>query len=220
MTLGRDERNEREGARRRPRWMTLLTVLLLLLGGRFFVTAVSDLHRVATGRAEVLSLDGSFDAQQEALLRGQVVLGNALSRHRPVSLAASAVARLGLGRIYLFAVAAVFSGDARGRRVALVAGLAGIVVSAGNALFLMLVVRRMLPWLTPMLADAFAQDAARSGRAGFDPGTVAAQARLFLVDVPLVVTGLGVLWSLLLIAYFRGRRVRLFYNQPRQADHV
>jgi hypothetical protein len=98
--------------------------------------------------------------------------------------------------------------------------LAGIVVSAGNALFLMLVVRRMLPWLTPMLADAFAQDAARSGRAGFDPGTVAAQARLFLVDVPLVVTGLGVLWSLLLIAYFRGRRVRLFYNQPRQADHV
>lgn len=220
MTLGRDERNEREGARRRPRWMTLLTVLLLLLGGRFFVTAVSDLHRVATGRAEVLSLDGSFDAQQEALLRGQVVLGNALSRHRPVSLAASAVARLGLGLIYLFAVAAVFSGDARGRRVALLAGWAGIVVSAGNALFLMLVVRRMLPWLTPMLTDAFAQDAARAGRAGFDPGTVAAQARLFLLDVPLVVTGMGVLWSLLLIAYFRGRRVRLFYNQPRQADHV
>jgi hypothetical protein len=71
-----------------------------------------------------------------------------------------------------------------------------------------------------MLVDGYAQDAARAGRAVLDAGTVAAQARLFLVDVPLVVTGMGVLWSLLLIAYFRGRRVRLFYNQPRQADHV
>jgi Na+-transporting methylmalonyl-CoA/oxaloacetate decarboxylase gamma subunit len=48
---------------------------------------------------------------------------------------------------------------------------------------------------------------------------VALQARLFLVDVPLVVTGLGMVFSLLLLAYFRGRRMRLFYNQPRQADH-
>jgi hypothetical protein len=188
---------------------------MLLLGGRFLVTSASDLYRVVTGNPEALQLDGRLDAQQETLLRGQVVLGNALSRHRPVSLAIHAVARLGLGLVYLFAVAAVFSGDARGRRVAVLAGFSGLVVGAGNVLFLMFVVRRMLPWLLPMLAYAYAQDAARAGRPGLVAEAVAEHARLFLVDAPLAVTGMGGLWSLLLIAYFRGRRVRLFYNQPR-----
>ena len=201
--------------RRRPRWMTLLTVLMLLLGGRMFVTGVSDLNRLLTAQPEVLSLDGSLDAQQEALLRGQVVLANALSRFRPATLAVHAVARLGLGLIYLFAVAALFSGDARGRRVSLLAGWAGIAVSAGNGLFLVLVVRGMLPWLEPMLADALARDAARAGRPLLDADAVALQARLFLLEVPLAVTAMGVLFSFILIAYFRGRRVRLFYNQPR-----
>jgi hypothetical protein len=213
------ESEENQG-RGRPRWMTLLTVLMLLVGGRFLMTSASDLYRVATGKAEVLSLDGTLDAQQEMLLRGQVVLGNALARHRPVSLSVHAVTRLGLGLVYLFAVAAIFSGDKRGRRAALLAGFAGIVASVGNVLFLEVVVRRMLPWLAPMLAHALAQDAVRAGRSALAPDAVAEQARLFLVDVPMVVTGMGVLWSLLLIAYFRGRRVRLFYNQLRQADHV
>jgi len=216
MTSRSDEGEER---RRRPRWMTLLAVLMLLIGGRLFITSASDLHRVATGKAEVLSLDGSLDAQQEALLRGQVVLSNALSRHRPVSLAVHAVARLLLGLVYLFAVAAVFSGDRRGGWVSVLAGWAGIAVSAGHVLFLLAVVRGMLPWLEPMLAYAMAEDAARAGRAGFAADMVAAQARLFLLDVPLVVAGIAVLWSVLLIAYFGGRRVRLFYNQPWQAHH-
>lgn len=221
--FGMGEReDDRDDARRapRPRWLTLLAVLLLLVGGRLFITSVSDLHRVASGKPEVLDLDGSLDAQQEALLRGQVVLGNALSRHRPVSLALNAIARLGLGLLYLFAVAAIFSGDARGRRVGVLVGWAGVVVSVGHALFLVGVVRPMLPWLAPMLGDALARDAVRAGRAGFDPRLATAQASFFLLQVPLAVTGMAVVWSLALIAYFRGRRVRLFYNgRRRQADH-
>ena len=107
MGWGSDDGQER---RRRPRWMTLLTVLMLLVGGRLFITSASDLHRLVTGELEVLGLDGSLDAQQEHLLRGQVVLSNALSRHRPVSLAMHATARLLLGLTYLFAVAAVTTG--------------------------------------------------------------------------------------------------------------
>jgi hypothetical protein len=30
---------------------------------------------------------------------------------------------------------------------------------------------------------------------------------------------MGVAFSLLMLVYFSGRRVRLFYNQPKQADH-
>jgi hypothetical protein len=71
----------------------------------------------------------------------------------PVALSAHALARLGLGLIYLFAVAAVFSGDKRGRRACLLAGWAGIVASVGNAVFVLLVVRNMVPWLLPALAE-------------------------------------------------------------------
>jgi hypothetical protein len=217
MTFGHDERDVPVG--RRPRWLTFFTVLMLLVGGRMFFSSVTDLHRLASGKPEALSLDGGLDPQQEALLRGQIVLANALSRHRPAALSVHAVARLGLGLLYLFAVAAVFSSDVRGRRAALLAAWAGLAVCVGNALFVFLVVGRMLPWLLPALGDAFARDAARAGRALPAAEVVAEQARLFLIDVPLVVTGMGVVFSLLLLLYFRGRRMRLFYNQLRQADH-
>ena len=219
MTFGRDERDVPEGRRRRPRWLTFFTVLMLLVGGRMFFSSVTDLHRLIGGKPEILSLDGRFDPQQEALLRGQIVLANALSQYQPAVLSVHAVARLGLGLIYLFAVAAVFSGDARGRRAALLAAWAGIAVCLGNALFVLLVVRRMLPWLMPTLGEAFAQDAVRAGRALPTAEAIAEQTQLFLVGVPLVVTGMGMVFSLLLLLYFRGRRMRLFYNQPRQADH-
>lgn len=205
-------------AGRRPRWLTLFAILLLLLGGRFFVGGLSDLHRLVTGKDEVLALDGTLDLQQEVLLRAQVLLGNALSRERPAALGFHALARLGLGLLYLFAVATLFSGDKRGRQASLWAGWTGLAVSAGNLVFLMLVVRGILPRLLPALAEAFAQDAAQAGRPPLDASTTAVQSRLFLLDVPLFITGIGVLWSLLLIAYFRSRSVRLFYNQS-QTDH-
>jgi hypothetical protein len=219
MTFGRDERDVPEGRRRRPRWLTFFTVLMLLVGGRMFFSSATDLNRLISGKPEILNLDGGLDAQQEALLRGQIVLANALSRYRPAVLSVHAMARLGLGLIYLFAVAAVFSGDARGRRAALLAAWAGIAVCVGNAMFVLMVVRRMLPWLLPTLGEAFAQDATRAGRALPTAEVVVEQAQLFLVDVPLVVTGMGIAFSLLLLLYFRGRRMRLFYNQPRQANH-
>jgi hypothetical protein len=210
--------DQQGAAGRRPRWLTLFAVLLLLLGGRFFVTGLSDLHRLATGTTEVLPLDGSLDVQQELLLRAQVMLGNALRQDRPAAMTFHALARMGLGLLYLFAVAALFSGDKRGQRASLWAGWTGLAVSAWNLFFLMLVVRGVLPRLEPALAEAFAKDAAQAGRPPLDVGAAAEQSRLFLLDVPMFITGIGVLWSLLLIAYFRSRSVRLFYNQIR-ADH-
>jgi hypothetical protein len=218
MTARGDDQKAAE-ARRRPRWMMLLTVLMLILGGRMFFGSVTDLHRVVTGKHEVLSLDGSLDAQQEALLRAQVVLANALSNTRPATLAVHAVARLGLGLLFLLAVAALFSSDARGRRISVLAGWSGIAASVGNILFLALVVRGMLPTLAPTLAMSFAEDAARAGRPAPEASEITLQARLFLLDVPLVVTGMGAIFCFVLLAYFGGRRVRLFYNQPKQADH-
>jgi hypothetical protein len=202
----------------RPRWLLFFTVLLLIAGGNLFFGSLFDLHRVLTGKPEVLHFDGSFNEQKETLLRAQVVLGNVLAQTKPVLYSLHAVMELALALIYLFAVAAIFSNDPRGRRVGLLAAWAGFVTCVGHAGFLLGVVQRIQPWFVPMLATSYAQDATRAGRALPAPDVVAEQARLFLVDAPLLATAMGMVFSLLLLAYFAGRRMRLFYNQPRRVD--
>jgi hypothetical protein len=194
-------------------------VLLLLLGGRLFLGGLIDLHRVWTAKPEILNLDGSFDAQKEMLLRAQVVLSHALAAHRPVAFALHALARLILGLIYLFAVAALFSGDRRAPKASVLAGWAECIVSLVGAAYLSVVVRKELPGLSSTLVQAVTADATRAGRQAPAAELIVDQSRLFLVDLPLLVSGVGIGFGLLLIAYFRSRKVRLFYNQPRQVDH-
>lgn len=202
---------------KRPRWMTFFTILMFLLGARLFLGSIDDLYRLATGKPEVLSLDGSRDPQQDALLRAQVVLDNQLFRHRPSIMALHTAVRLVVGLVYLFAVAAVMSRDARGRRACLAAGWMGLVAAAGNVMFIVLWVRRALPWILPALAQALAEDAVRLGRPVPAAALVAEEARLFLVDGPVALCVMGMVLSVALLAYFAGRRMRWFYEQSGQA---
>jgi hypothetical protein len=197
--------------------MTFFTVLMFLLGARLFLGSLDDLYRLATGKPEVLNLDSSRDPQQAALLRAQVVLDAELGRVRPGVMTAHAVGRLVLGLIYLLAVAAVVAKDLRGRSVCLFAGWLGLGSAAGNAAFFLLWVGKLLPSLLPRLAEAFAQDAIRFGRPAPSAELVAEQARLFLVDGPVALCGMGMMLSLVVVAYFAGRRMRWFYEQLGQA---
>lgn len=217
MTYDGDDFGTSTERARRPRLLLFFTVLLLIGGGNLFFGSLFDLHRVLTGKPDVLRFDGSGE-QKEILLRAQVTLGNVLAQTKPVVYALHAVMELGLALIYLFAVAAIFSNDSRGRRVGLWAAWAGFAACLGHAAFLLGVVRRIQPWFVPMLASHYAEDAARVGRASPSLDGVAEQARLFLVDAPLLATAMGMVFSLLLLAYFAGRRMRLFYNQPRRTE--
>lgn len=225
MNGGRDARGGGErpsstvGGQRRPRWMTFFTLLMLLAAARLFFSSATDLRRVASGKPEVLNFEGKLDAQQEGLLRGQMVLAHALDVHHPAPVVVQAVARMLLGLLFLLAVAAVFSGDLRARQVAVWAAWGSLAVGLGNAAFLLFVVHKSLPWLTPDLSEAFSQLATQSGKPALPLGSVAEQAQVFLFDVPMVVTGLGLVFSLLLLAYWNGTRARLFYNQGRRTDH-
>jgi hypothetical protein len=84
-------------------------------------------------------------------------------------------------------------------------------------LFLVLWVRKTLPWTVPKLAQALAEDAIRMGRPVPTAEVVAEEARLFLIAGPVAVCGLGMVLSLVLLAYFAGRRMRSFYEQSGQA---
>ncbi len=219
MTGGRDQRNRpdgrlsQEGHQRRPRWMMFLTFLMFLLGARIFLGSLDDLYRLATGKPEVINIDGSGDPQQETLLRAQVVFENELCQSHPRVMAAQATGRLVVGLVYLLAVAAVIAKDKRGRRTCLLAGWLGLVAWAVDAVFLLLWASKALPSALPRLAEALAQDAARLGRPVPSAEVMAAEARLFLIDGPVAVCGMGMVLSLVILAYFAGRRMRWFYEQ-------
>jgi hypothetical protein len=197
--------------------MSFFTILMFLLGARLFLGGVDDLHRLITGKPQVINLDSIHDPQQEALLRAQVVLDNQLFRYKPRVMAAQTAARLILALAYLFAVAAVVSRDTRGRRVCMLAGWLGLASSMGNAVFLGLWVSKNLPWVLPHVTQALSEDALRAGRPVPTAEMVAEQAHLFLVDGPVAACGLGMVLSLILLAYFAGRRMRRFYDESGQS---
>ena len=197
----------------RPRLLTLMTLLLLLVGGNVFFTSASDLHGLASGKPQVLVVDGSRDAITDGVARSQVILSNTLQAKHKGAVFVHAVARLGLALLFLFTVAALFSKDRRGRRLGELCGKVGILVCLVQAVFLTQVVRPLIPDLIPTLAAAFREDAAKTGRDPLPQAIFADQAQVFLVWGPLVVTLIGVLFSLMLVGYFRSRRLRLFYNE-------
>jgi len=204
----------------RPRWVTVLAVLMLLAGARLFFGSLTDLRRLATGRSMVeVRLDGLADANQEVLIRGQLALDEAVDRAHPVAAVVQAVARLALALAYLFAVAAVFSGDPRARPVSLIAAWAGMALHLGSGAFLLAVVRPGVARAVPVLQEVAAKAHARTGDAPPALADLAQLTSTLMVQVPLLSSALGVAFCVLLLVYFGGRRGDLFYNGRAGADH-
>jgi len=206
--------------RRRPRWVTVLAVLMLLAGARLFLGSLTDLRRLVTGRSMAeLRLDGVVDAEQEVLIRGQLALDEAVDRAHPVAARVQAAARLALGLVFLFAVAAVFSDDPRARSASVLAAWIGMALHAGSGLFVLTAVRGRVADLLPALQQVAAQAHARTGDTPSASADLAQLASTLVIQVPLLSAALGVLFSVLLLVTFGGRRGRLFYNDGVKADH-
>jgi hypothetical protein len=193
---------------------------MLLAGARLFFGSLTDLRRLATGRsmAEV-RLDGLANAEQEVLVRGQLALDEAVDRAHPVAAWVQVVVRLALALVFLFAVAAVFSSDPRARRVSVLAGWAGLALHLGSGAFLLVVVRQGVADAVPVLQQIAAKAHAGTGNAPPTTAELAQLASTLMVQVPLLAASLGVLFSVLLLVTFGGRRGRLFYNDGVEAHH-
>lgn len=193
--------------------MTFVTVLMFLVGANAFMESLDDLHRLATGkRRSLTSLDDLTNPQSDAILRGQVALDNELFRDHPKVMAVQRGFRALLGLTYLFAVASVVTRDRRGRRACMLANWFGLVWSVANAAFLMLWVRRIFPLVWPRMVQILGEDAIRLGRPIPPSDVLTTQ----LVYGPVAFCGLGMVLSLVLLAYFAGRRMRWFYEQSGQ----
>jgi hypothetical protein len=193
---------------------------MLLAGARLFLGTLTDLRRLATGKSMAdVSLNGLANAEQEVMIRGQVALDEAVDRAHPVAAWIQGVARLALALVLLFAVAAVFSDDPRARLASVWAAWGGLALYGGNGAFLLMVVRKEVAAAWPILQQVAVQAHARAGDTPPAPADLAQLASTLMVQVPLLTSSLGVLFSVVLFVTFGGRRGRLFYNGGSDADH-
>jgi hypothetical protein len=206
--------------RARPRWLAVLSLLMLLGGARLFLASLSDMRKLATGQqASATMAEGLRDVQKELILRGQWAVETTVDRAHPTAAWVHAVTRFALAAIMLFAVAAVFSDDSRGRIAALLAGWGTMLLGASNAVFLVLVVRHGLPTGLAALEGVAAEVHARAGSAPPPAADLAELTRMLMLHVPMATSLVGLGFGLVLVVAFGGRRGRLFYNRGEQADH-
>jgi hypothetical protein len=135
-------------------------------------------------------------------------------REHPVAVRLNAASQAALGLLMLFAVAAVFASDPRARRAVMLAAWAGIAFQFADVAFKLLVVRKGWVAAGPLLVNLFARKNAAVRALG-------PSALISWHDVTDVSLGLlGVLFSLVILTYFGGKRGRSFFGVGPRADMV
>lgn len=201
-------------AGQRPTWMVVLASLMVVVSFHLFLGGLSALAdgptRLAGAPVEGGDASSAEAAATRALQRGMAI---ALQRVDPLLIRGFALAKLMLGALLLFAVAAIATNDRRGRGGTLVAAWAGIVYHVAGALFFILFVRGRLLDAAPEWVREVQQlqDAALPGGS---PEQAISWANQMFVIFPMGLALLGVGFSVVLIAFFGGNRGRAFYGLP------
>jgi hypothetical protein len=206
--------DRRVPAGQRPTWMVVLASLMVVVAFNLFLGGLSALAdgpaKLAGAPVEGGDATSAEAAATRALQRGMAI---ALQRVDPLLVRGYALAKLVLGALMLFAVAAIATNDRRGRRGTLVAAWAGIAYHVAGALFFILFVRgRLLDAASEWVREVqHLQDAAFPGGS---PEQVVSWANQAFVIFPVGLALLGVGFSVVLIAFFGGNRGRAFYGLP------
>jgi hypothetical protein len=196
----------------RPRWMVVLVALMLVSGARLFLSALMTLQTLQ-GRPTTVAVEPLSAVDDEALSR---TFEAAMDRAYPRAAATYAAAKLVVALMLLFAVAAVLTHDRRGRRAAMIAAWAGILYNVGNAAFMLIVVRRGALAAAPVLAEALVK---RHGAAAPAISEVTAMVGNVMVVIPVLLALFGIAFSLVILAFFGGRRGRVFYGLEPQTTN-
>jgi len=185
----------------RPIWVVVLALAMLVLGGLFLISGFNQLADPGYQRAvdPNASVQDAQDrrAMNEALARA--------FREHPTEVRVNALSKVAAGLVLLLAVAAVFASDIRARKAALLAGGIGVAYQIGDLLFYFAVYRKGVIAGAPALMNLAARQ---------NPGRVpTAGAVISAFDVMMVGVGvLGILFSVVLLTFFGGRRGRTFFG--------
>jgi hypothetical protein len=135
-------------------------------------------------------------------------------REHPVAVRLNAASKVATGLLMLFAVAAVFASDPRARRATMLAAWAGIAFQIADVVFKLLIPRNGMVEAAPVLVNLVAR---QSGAARVpSPSAVILALDIFIVSLGV----LGVLFSIVLLTFFGGKRGRSFFGAGPRADMV
>ena len=213
-SAGKAAPGQRVPAGQRPTWMVVLASLMVVVAFNLFLGGLSALAdgpaRLAGIPPDSTGAPSAEAAATRALQRGMAL---ALQRVDPLLIQAYAIAKLFLGVLMLFAVAAIATNDSRGRRGTLVAAWVGIAYHVAGALFFVLFVRgRLLDAASEWVREV--QNLQDSTFPGGTPEQVLRWANQAFLIFPVGLALLGIGFSVVLIAYFGGNRGRAFYGLP------
>lgn len=193
----------------RPTWVLIMASVMLMAGGYSLVAGLLKLRDPAI----VLTMGNHDAAGSEAELQ----LNRRLAAARAAAVAPherkvqiEAVFEVVLALFTLYATAAVWLRDRNGRALALGVGAAGIVYQLGTLPVYLSLMRDYAARGADLLAQVIIQSAA----AGTTPdhGEVTSRLRSAIVGGPVVVTVISIAGSLVLLAFFGGRRGRALYG--------
>lgn len=207
----------RQALARRPTWVVVLAMAMMAFGGHLLTGGLSILRGLGASEVTMPAAVPSGDAAAEASAvasRDLAAVARSAGREHPWAVRGIAAAKVSLGLLLLFAVAAVLTWDPRGRMAVLIAAWAGIAYHIGDALFLFLVVRKGVVAAAPQLASL----AAANGET-LSPEAMASLADTAMLIVTLVTTAVGMAFSVVLLTYFGGRRGRALYGFGQPPHH-
>jgi hypothetical protein len=193
----------------RPTWVLVLASVMLLAGGYSLIAGLLKLRDPSI----VLTVGTNDAAQSDA----EVQLNRRLAAARTAAVLPhrntvriEAVFEILLALFTLYATAAVFSRDRHGRALALAVGALGISYQIGTLPVYVSLMRDYADAGADLLAQVVMQSA--GGKTTLSAAEVAGRLRSAIVGGPIVVAIISVIGSVILLAFFGGRRGRDLYG--------
>lgn len=178
---------------------------MLLFGGGSLIDGLSRWREPTVDTATMLENVARASGQSEAVAQVHAAGVGIVARHRQ-ALRADVLLTLGTALLTLYAAAAVLLGDLQARRLGVATGLAGIAVHLVRLPFAVIAARQLAGMGAPVLQQFLIQ----SGRQapGMSPAEMTTALHATVVGMPVLQTGIGCVWPLVLLIFFGGRRGR------------
>jgi hypothetical protein len=193
--------------RPRPTWVWVLTLAMLIFGRQLLITGLEQMSGSGMERP-------NEEAASAYITKAQNDSVEQSYREHPLAARLNGTSKVVMGLLMLLAVATVFAGDARARKAAMLAAWAGIAFQFTDVAFSLLILRKGMVAAAPALVNMMAR---QSGAAR----APSVSAIISVFDIVLVSPGiLGVLFSVVLLTFFGGRRGRSFFGVGAGADMV
>lgn len=194
----------------RPVWVLVLSSAMLLAAGYSLVAGLLKLRDpslvLAVGVADTASTKSALVLKKELIAARMATI----APHRR-AIQVEAVAQILLALLALYATAAVLARDRHGRALVLSVALLAILYHVGTLPLYLSLMRDYAERSGTLLARAVLQSAGVNPSEN-TPEELAGRLRSGIVAGTVVMAALGIAGSLVLFAYFGGRRGRALYG--------